>query len=69
MCCIMENYQTPEGLNVPEVLQPFMGGVKFLPYNEAATKRFFKAREDEKARLDAKTKSKGGKKEEEKKSE
>lgn len=50
MCCIMENYQTPEGVNVPEVLQPFMGGLKFLPYNEAATKRFFKAKEEERIR-------------------
>lgn len=63
MCCIVENYQTPTGVNVPEVLQPFMGGIKFLPFNEAATKRFFKTREDEKAREDAKNKSKAGKKE------
>jgi hypothetical protein len=61
--CIVENYQTPTGVNVPEVLQPFMGGIKFLPFNEAATKRFFKTREDEKAREDAKNKSKAGKKE------
>ena len=50
-----------------------MGGMKFLPYNEAATKKLFKTREDEKAREDAKAKSKGAKpaqkKEEEKKSE
>jgi hypothetical protein len=67
MCCIVENYQTPEGVNVPEVLQPFMGGIKFLPFNEAATKKFFKTREDEKAREEAKTKSKAGKKDASKK--
>lgn len=61
MCCIMENYQTPEGVIVPEVLQPFMGGLKFLPYNEAATKRFFKAKEEERIREEQKAKSKAGK--------
>lgn len=35
MCCIMENYQTETGVNVPKVLQPFMMGMEFLPYNEA----------------------------------
>ena len=33
LCCILENYQTEEGLRVPEVLQPFMG-TDFLPYKE-----------------------------------
>jgi len=32
MCCIVENYQTPEGVNVPKVLQPFMGGIEFIPF-------------------------------------
>ncbi|PVU97295.1 hypothetical protein BB561_000636 [Smittium simulii] len=32
MCCILENYQTPEGLDVPDVLVPFMGGRTFIPY-------------------------------------
>lgn len=31
LSCIVENYQTPEGLKVPEVLQPFVG-VDFIPY-------------------------------------
>ncbi|RHY03129.1 hypothetical protein DYB26_010266 [Aphanomyces astaci] len=30
--CILENFQTPEGVRVPEVLVPFMGGVTFLPF-------------------------------------
>lgn len=38
LCCIVENYQTPEGLNIPECLQPFMGGVKFIPYVEKKIK-------------------------------
>jgi seryl-tRNA synthetase len=32
MCCIVENYQTPEGINIPEVLQPYMGGITFMPF-------------------------------------
>ncbi|KAJ2812719.1 Cytosolic seryl-tRNA synthetase [Coemansia furcata] len=32
LCCLIENYQTPEGLRIPEVLIPFMGGVDFIPY-------------------------------------
>jgi len=32
ICAILENYQTPEGVMVPEVLQPFMGGMKFMPF-------------------------------------
>ena len=32
LCCIMENYQTPEGVIVPEVLRPYVGQ-DFLPYN------------------------------------
>ncbi|KAJ2075894.1 Cytosolic seryl-tRNA synthetase [Coemansia sp. RSA 922] len=31
-CCLVETYQTPEGLRIPEVLVPFMGGVEFIPY-------------------------------------
>lgn len=38
LCCIAENYQTPEGLNIPECLQPYMAGVKFIPYNEKRVK-------------------------------
>ena len=32
LCCLVENYQTEGGMNVPEVLQPFMGGKKFIPF-------------------------------------
>ena len=61
MCCIVENYQTEEGVIVPEVLRPFMGGVAMIPYNEAATKKFFKSKEDERVREEQKAKAKGGK--------
>lgn len=64
MCCIMENYQTPEGLRVPEALRPFMGGLDFIPYNEKKLKEWQKA-QDEEANKDTK-KGKVGKKDEEK---
>ncbi|BFZ53202.1 Cytosolic seryl-tRNA synthetase [Savitreella phatthalungensis] len=34
LCCILENYQTPTGVVVPEVLRPFMGGATFIPYTK-----------------------------------
>jgi seryl-tRNA synthetase len=32
ICCILENYQKEDGVEVPEVLRNFMGGVAFLPF-------------------------------------
>ncbi|XP_022145958.1 serine--tRNA ligase [Momordica charantia] len=32
LCCILENYQKEDGVEIPEVLQPFMGGKTFLPF-------------------------------------
>lgn len=32
ICCLLENYQTPEGVRVPDVLVPYMGGRTFLPF-------------------------------------
>jgi seryl-tRNA synthetase len=32
ICCLLETYQTPEGVVIPEVLRPFMGGKDFLPF-------------------------------------
>jgi seryl-tRNA synthetase len=32
ICCLLENYQEENGVRVPEVLQPFMGGIDFLPF-------------------------------------
>ena len=31
LCCVLENYQTPEGIRVPKVLQPFVGK-DFFPF-------------------------------------
>jgi len=32
ICCILENYQDEDGVHVPEILQNYMGGLKFMPY-------------------------------------
>jgi len=32
ICAVLENYQTAEGVIVPDVLQPYMGGLKFMPF-------------------------------------
>ena len=32
LCCVLENWQTPEGLKIPDVLVPFMGGITFVPF-------------------------------------
>merc|ERR1712157_158657 len=32
ICCLLENYQTEDGVKVPDVLVPFMGGLDFLPF-------------------------------------
>ncbi|MQL95271.1 hypothetical protein Taro_027937 [Colocasia esculenta] len=32
ICGILENYQTADGVEIPEALQPFMSGITFLPF-------------------------------------
>jgi len=32
ICCILENYQCAEGVAVPKVLQPYLGGLEFIPF-------------------------------------
>ncbi|KAL4558343.1 hypothetical protein LXL04_036542 [Taraxacum kok-saghyz] len=32
LCCILENYQREDGVEVPQVLQPYMGGKTFMPF-------------------------------------
>ncbi|XP_029117848.2 serine--tRNA ligase isoform X1 [Elaeis guineensis] len=34
ICCILENYQREDGVEIPKVLQPFMGGHEFLPFKQ-----------------------------------
>ena len=59
MCCIMENYQTEEGVNVPACLQPFMGGKTFIPYNEKKVQQWKDKLDEEEQKAAGK---KGGKK-------
>lgn len=39
LCCILENYQKEDGLEVPEKLRPYMGGVEFIPYTVELEKK------------------------------
>ena len=32
LCCVLENHQTADGFKVPEVLQPYMHGITFIPF-------------------------------------
>lgn len=32
ICCLLETYQTPDGVVVPPVLRPYMGGKEFMPF-------------------------------------
>jgi len=32
MCCLVENYQTDEGIVLPEPIRPFMGGRSLIPF-------------------------------------
>jgi seryl-tRNA synthetase len=52
LCCLVENYQTAEGVQVPRALVPFMLGQDFLP--------FVKASEEERKAAGAKAGAKSG---------
>ena len=36
ICCLLETYQDVDGVHIPEVLIPYMGGITFLPFIRAA---------------------------------
>ena len=59
LCCILENYQTEKGVNVPEALRPFIG-CDFLPFKEELMPGYKK----EKKGKDKEKKDKKDKKEE-----
>ena len=64
LCCILENYQTEKGLNVPEVLRPFVG-TDFIPYiEELLPDNKLKAGDKRKKKGNEDDKNKKGKKEE-----
>lgn len=50
MCAILENYQTPEGVKIPEVLQPYLKGKDFIPWDEEGLKCHLNEVEQEKAK-------------------
>eukprot|EP01059_Diplonema_ambulator_P024782 TRINITY_DN411_c0_g1_i2.p1 TRINITY_DN411_c0_g1~~TRINITY_DN411_c0_g1_i2.p1 ORF type:complete len:482 (+),score=234.77 TRINITY_DN411_c0_g1_i2:65-1510(+) len=39
MCCLVENHQTAEGINIPEPLRPFLGGKDFLKFSGPKVKK------------------------------
>ncbi|RHZ68369.1 hypothetical protein Glove_295g32 [Diversispora epigaea] len=39
LCCILENYQTAEGVIIPEPLRPYMDGRDFLPFVKPLPKK------------------------------
>ena len=39
LSCLIENHQTEEGVVVPEVLRPYMGGRDFLPFVQSVKTR------------------------------
>jgi len=74
LCCILENYQTDKGVNVPEVLRPFVGA-DFLPFKEELMPGFQKEKgkkkgdKNKEGQKKEKKEKKEEKKEEEKKEE
>jgi len=48
MCCIVENYQTDEGIVVPPVLRPFMGGKELIRFNGPKERKEEKKKDDKK---------------------
>ncbi|KAG8375150.1 hypothetical protein BUALT_Bualt10G0070500 [Buddleja alternifolia] len=38
MCCILENNQKEDGVEIPEVLREFMGGKSFIPFKNTTSK-------------------------------
>ena len=36
ICCLLETYQDVDGVHIPEVLVPYMGGITFLPFVRAS---------------------------------
>ena len=34
LCCVLENYQTDEGVRIPDALKPFMCGIEMIPFRK-----------------------------------
>lgn len=39
LCCLVENYARDDGIEIPEVLRPFMMGLEKIPYVSGAEKK------------------------------
>jgi seryl-tRNA synthetase len=39
LCCVLENWQTPEGFVVPPALRPWMMGIEFIPFVRTLDKK------------------------------
>ena len=46
ICCILENYQRCDGVEIPDVLKPYMCGVDLLPFKRPLPPSMLKAREE-----------------------
>ena len=42
LCCLLENWQTAEGLVIPPVLRPYMNGMEFAPFVRSAEEELSK---------------------------
>ncbi|PHU13477.1 Serine--tRNA ligase, cytoplasmic [Capsicum chinense] len=38
MCCILENYRREHGVEIPDVLRPYIGGKTFMPFQAPPAK-------------------------------
>ncbi|KNB41845.1 serine-tRNA ligase [Blastocystis sp. subtype 4] len=46
LCCILENYQTEDGIQIPDKLSSLMGGIDFIPFTRELPKSMLQAREE-----------------------
>ena len=46
ICCILENYQRGDGVEIPDVLKRYMGGLDLLPFKRPLPPSMLKAREE-----------------------
>jgi len=58
ICAILENHQTDDGVVVPEVLRPYMGGMDFMPFVRAPPKNKDKEKKEAKKQGKGKGKNK-----------
>ncbi len=42
LCCILEHYQTKDGVTVPQCLLPYMHGIEFIPFQQKLVNQFLK---------------------------